>query len=586
MVLGREGPTIQMGGNFGKMIADLRRLPLQAERTLVAAGAGAGLAAAFNAPLSGVLFILEEMRPQFKYTFTSVQAVVIACGMADIAVRVLTGQGPTISILTFSAPPLASLWLFPIFGSVFGPLGLAFNRLLLWALGRFSSLTGWAAISAGAVVGGIIGLLCWLHPAAVGGGDELIPSVLATPMAASPLLLLFAARLGTTALSYGCGAPGGIFAPMLALGTLFGMAYGHLAQATFPGLIADPGVFAVAGMGAFFAATVRAPITGVALAIELTGNYEQILPLLLTCAAATIVAELLGNQPIYSVLLRRTLERSHTRVPSPAASAPEERVPGFPAEEGAAPAGGLSASTRREGSAPRKGDFRVAFLAPMPSELRPLVRAASLRLDRSGPPRVYRGRVGDALVVATTTGIGTRLAAEAAERMLDFEPVDHLIVVGIAGAVGPSLGIGDLVVPELVIDGESDKTYAPIPLRGLPARGLLRTSDDFVADPERVARLAERGVIALDMETASIAAVCARRGCPWSVVRAISDRAGELPIEIMGLVKPDGSPDARAAAHYILTHPRRLPTLLMLARDSGRAASAAALAAVRACREL
>lgn len=309
LVLGREGPTIQMGGNFGKMIADRGRLPVPAERTLVAAGAGAGLAAAFNAPLAGVLFVLEEMRPQFKYSFTSVQAVVIACAMADIAVRTLTGQGPAISILTFKAPPLVSLWLFPIFGAVFGLLGLVFTRFLVWMLDWFANLTGWADRAAGPIVGGTIGFLAWLYPAAVGGGDELILSILAIPMLASSLLLLFAVRFGTGAVSYGCGAPGGIFAPMLALGTLFGMAYGHSVHALFPHLIHDPGVFAVAGMGALFTATVRAPITGVALAIEITANYEQILPLLLTCAAATIVAELLGSEAIYSVLLRRTLAR-------------------------------------------------------------------------------------------------------------------------------------------------------------------------------------------------------------------------------------------------------------------------------------
>jgi CIC family chloride channel protein len=310
MVLGREGPTIQMGGSFGQMIADCGKLPLPVQRTLVAAGAGAGLAAAFNAPLAGVLFVLEEMRPQFKYTFTSVQAVVIACATADIVVRILTGQGPAISILTFKAPPLTSLWLFPLFGGVFGLLGFVYARLLVWTLDRFADLPGRAGGAAGPLVGAMIGFLAWLYPATVGGGDELIPSILAIPMAASSLLLLFAARFGTSLVSYGCGAPGGIFAPMLALGTLFGMTYGHSVCALFPQLIADPGVFAVAGMGALFTATVRAPITAVALAIEITANYEQILPLLLTCAAATIVAELLGSKPIYSVLLERTLAKA------------------------------------------------------------------------------------------------------------------------------------------------------------------------------------------------------------------------------------------------------------------------------------
>jgi len=317
MVLGRAGPTIQRGGNLGKMVADLGRLPLTVERTLVAAGAGAGLAAAFNAPLAGVLLVLEEMRPQFKYTFISVQAVVIACAMADIAVRAITGQGPAISILTFPAPPIASLWLFPIFGAVFGVVGLAFARVLVWTLDRFAGLTGWAERAAGPIVGATIGLLAWRSPAMAGGGDELIPSILAIPMAASSLLLLFAVRFGTGAVSYGCGAPGGIFAPMLALGTLLGMAYGHSVHSLFPHLINDPGVFAVVGMGALFTATVRAPITGVALAIEITGNYEQILPLLLGCAAATIAAELLGGEPVYSVLLKRTLARAQAATRPP-----------------------------------------------------------------------------------------------------------------------------------------------------------------------------------------------------------------------------------------------------------------------------
>ena len=108
-------------------------------------------------------------------------------------------------------------------------------------------------------------------------------------------------------ISYGSGAPGGIFAPMLALGTLFGMWYGHIAHGFLPDLIVRPELFAVAGMAALFCATVRAPLTGIALTIEMTGNYYMILPLILTCLTATLVAEGLGGKPIYTVLLRRTL---------------------------------------------------------------------------------------------------------------------------------------------------------------------------------------------------------------------------------------------------------------------------------------
>ena len=127
------------------------------------------------------------------------------------------------------------------------------------------------------------------------------------------LLLLFVARILTTLICFGSGAPGGIFAPMLALGTLFGYAFGLIAHGLMPELMISPGMFAIAGMGALFAATVRAPITGILLVIEMTNNYYLILPLIITCLGAVIFAQLLGGQPIYSQLLHRTLKNEKLR---------------------------------------------------------------------------------------------------------------------------------------------------------------------------------------------------------------------------------------------------------------------------------
>ncbi|MCD8475350.1 MAG: chloride channel protein, partial [Shewanella fodinae] len=103
------------------------------------------------------------------------------------------------------------------------------------------------------------------------------------------------------------GAPGGVFAPMLALGTLLGLAYGIVAAGLFPDLVAEPGIYAVAGMGALFAATVRAPVTGIVLVVEMTDNYQLILPLLATCLGATFIAQALGGSPLYSALLQQSL---------------------------------------------------------------------------------------------------------------------------------------------------------------------------------------------------------------------------------------------------------------------------------------
>jgi adenosylhomocysteine nucleosidase len=227
---------------------------------------------------------------------------------------------------------------------------------------------------------------------------------------------------------------------------------------------------------------------------------------------------------------------------------------------------------------------RVALLAPMPAELRPLVRRLGLRRGGAGGRDLHGGRFAGSEVVALRTGIGTRAAAGAAEQALDGAEPDLVVVVGIAGGIGASVGIGDVVVPERVIDRASGAEYRPAPLGALGARGALLTSDALLAEPEEVARFERRGVIAVDMETAAVAAVCEARGCPWSVVRAISDRAddGSVDAALLGLVRPDGTPDLRALVRFLLRRPARVRDLVRLARGMRRAADAAACAVAAA----
>lgn len=314
LVMGREGPTIQMGGNIGKMVADFFKAAKNDTHALVAAGAGGGLSAAFNAPLAGILFVFEEMRPEFKYNFLSVQAVIIGCAVSDIVLRSLMGQSTEISMAMLEVPPLASLWLFLIFGFVFGIFGVIFNKVLIRTLNFFTNLKGWSFKLIGLYAGAFIGLLAWLYPDTIGGGYDVIPKALSGAIPVMILLVLFAARFGTTMISYGSGAAGGIFFPMLALGTLFGMWFGHFAHFWLPDLVVRPELFAIAGMAALFCATVRAPLTGITLTIEMTANYNMILPLILTCLTATLVAEALGGKPIYTVLLKRTLMLAKSKI--------------------------------------------------------------------------------------------------------------------------------------------------------------------------------------------------------------------------------------------------------------------------------
>jgi adenosylhomocysteine nucleosidase len=234
------------------------------------------------------------------------------------------------------------------------------------------------------------------------------------------------------------------------------------------------------------------------------------------------------------------------------------------------------------------GAPRIAVLAPMRPELRPLVRPLSLRRAESAGGALQKGSIGRVEIVATVTGIGPAAAARATERVLDSGAIDHVVVVGIAGGIGRAVALGDLVVPERVVDLSSGSVHRPRPLGDVPARGTLVTSDGLIVDPAVFARLERDGVVAIDMETAAVAAVCERRGCPWSVFRAISDRAGDPTIDptVFGLAGPEGEPNLGAIARFVLTRPWRLPQLVPLARGMRRAADTAAAAAVRALERL
>jgi len=228
---------------------------------------------------------------------------------------------------------------------------------------------------------------------------------------------------------------------------------------------------------------------------------------------------------------------------------------------------------------------RVALLAPMVSELRPLLRKLSLERTRLGDVDAHSGISGGIEVVATKTGMGMAAATRATEGLLDSTTVDHVVVVGIAGGVGPTIEIGDLVVPEVVVDGRDGKEYRPAPLGEKTPRGRIVSSDQFGYEPDVTARFAAEGVVALDMETGAVAAVCERRGVPWSTFRAISDRGDDHTVDpaVLGLANQDGTANGGAVVRYLLRRPWRIFRLAKLGKDAGVAADRAASAALDAC---
>jgi adenosylhomocysteine nucleosidase len=224
----------------------------------------------------------------------------------------------------------------------------------------------------------------------------------------------------------------------------------------------------------------------------------------------------------------------------------------------------------------------------MPMEIAPLKRKLSLERTVIDSIDVYIGSLGDHPVVAIVTGIGSVLAAEGIEILLRAVDVGHVVVVGIAGAVDDEIPIGTLVLPTVVLNGATGAQYEPQQIGEHAPNGTMWTSDELITDLDLVAQLRTNGVIALDMETAIIAEICQRRNIPWSVFRAISDRATEASLddEVFNLIHPDGTYNIRSLVAFVVRHPGRLPALARLARNAKLAAEHAAAAAIDAASQL
>ncbi len=320
LVAGREGPTIHMGASIAAAISEMLKLDRDDMRGLLAAGAAAGLAAAFNAPLAAILFIVEETRKQFRYTFRSYVGVICASAASAMGMGLVGGTAPPLRIAALEQP----LWLLPAFvllGIGLGGLGVVFNRCLLGALDWTAATFKRVPFVPALVVGAAVGALAIVLPEAVGGGELLIPHLVARDLPLATLMLVAVLRFVGTMASYPVGVPGGIFSPMLTLATTVGLGVAMLMEgALAAGGVAVPpsmgAAFAIAAMGGLFAATIRAPLVGVVLAVELTGAYALILPLIVTCVTAHVISDWLKGRPIYELLLERTLRLSGQPVPA------------------------------------------------------------------------------------------------------------------------------------------------------------------------------------------------------------------------------------------------------------------------------
>jgi len=224
----------------------------------------------------------------------------------------------------------------------------------------------------------------------------------------------------------------------------------------------------------------------------------------------------------------------------------------------------------------------------MPMELVPLTRDLGLVETEVDGLTVHTGRAGERDVVGIVTGMGTDFATAGTERLLDAFEVDHVLVVGITGALENDTPIGTLVMPEVVVHGPSGREHRHTPVGDHAHAGQMWTSDELITDADRLIALRARGVVSLDMETAAIAHVCEARGVRWSVFRAISDRAsdGSVDPEVFAMSNLDGTPNHEAIAAYFEQHPEKIELLAEMGANATLAADNAAAAAIAAVEHL
>lgn len=307
MSLGREGPSVQIGACVGQGLSQTSRRTRFESRILMTAGAGAGLAAAFNAPLAGVIFGLEEMQKTISpaLLLTGITASITAATVTEV----VFGMSPVFSMGYLLPLPLNLFDVLVATGIVIGLLGRLFNIALAYSLNTYSRL-GLSGMKKPLVPLALAGILGFVLPEILGGGNLLVDSLVVTDYTIGFLCLLFVGKFLFTMICFGSGVPGGIFLPMLVLGAAGGAVLAKLL--VLAGLL--PAIYyadiIVFGMAAYFSSVVKSPVTGSILILEMTGSFQHMLALLVVSLTAYVISDLTGGRPVYDELLDRALGKS------------------------------------------------------------------------------------------------------------------------------------------------------------------------------------------------------------------------------------------------------------------------------------
>jgi H+/Cl- antiporter ClcA len=306
--LGREGPSIQLGAAMGQGVGKIFKRTNIEEKYLITSGASAGLAAAFNAPLAGVMFALEEVHKHFSPLI--LLSAMSASLTADFISKHFFGLKPVFSFQNLSLLPLNSYGYIVVLGVIVGIFGTIYNYTLLKTQNIYAKQK-WLPTKFRPMIPFLIaGLLSFTLPQVLGGGHSLIDSLINGSFTMKMLLIILLVKFLFSMISYGSGAPGGIFFPLLVLGALTGSIYGNILVNFFGFDSEYINNFIILAMAGYFTAIVRAPITGSILITEMTGSFSHLLSLSLISLVAYAVADLLKAEPIYESLLGRLLKNN------------------------------------------------------------------------------------------------------------------------------------------------------------------------------------------------------------------------------------------------------------------------------------
>lgn len=306
--LGREGPSVQIGASIGEGVAEktYKKMPVKKE-FLITAGASAGLSAAFNSPLSGIIFALEEIHRNFS-PLVLLPAMAAAIS-ADFISKNFLGMEPALNFSEMNAIPLKYYWILIILGVFTGILGVLFSKgiyLFQDIYSKLKKVPQEVKVMIPFVITAIVGLIA---PMLLGGGHELILELTEGGQSILFLIIIYILKFLLLLVCFGSGVPGGIFLPMLLLGAIIGDVFGVLSIELLGVNSSFIINFIALGMAGYFVSVVKAPVTGIVLIMEMTGSFSHLLSLSVVVIISFITSELLRNEPIYEVLLERLLKR-------------------------------------------------------------------------------------------------------------------------------------------------------------------------------------------------------------------------------------------------------------------------------------